>query len=187
MIIIDEVQVSDRLGDVFFMCDLDACEGRCCVEGDLGATLEPVESASLDAFFDALRPFLDVAGLRAIDDQGKYTADRNGYKTPLTEEGVCAYAVPDHGILRCGIEKAYEAGQIDFCKPISCHLYPVRVSRYATFDALNYERWDICDPACALGMRNRMPLYEFVKDALIRRYGEPFYKELRKAFETSGL
>ncbi len=171
--------ISEDIAQSYFICDLTKCKGACCVEGDLGAPLEKGELPLLEEIYERVKPFLTKAGIKAIETQGKYVFDREGeYSTPTVDGKECAYVVKENGILKCGIEKAYEAGETDFRKPISCHLYPVRVTKYKNYDALNYDEWHICNPACKLGAKRKVPLYRFLKDALIRKYGREWYDKL---------
>lgn len=181
MIEIGDTIISRDLLHNAFVCDLEACKGACCVEGDSGAPLEEDERAILDKEYEAIKPYLLDEGRKAIDRQGSSVIDSDGdLGTPLVEEGACAYAIFENGKAFCGIEKAWKAGATAFRKPISCHLYPVRVSSYSSFQAVNYHRWKICDPACQLGAQLEVPVYVFLKDALIRRFGLKWYHELEQ-------
>jgi hypothetical protein len=166
-----------------FVCDLHACKGACCWEGDYGAPLEKEELEVLESIQDVLQPYLSDKGKAAIKAQGAYVYEDEAeeYATPLVDNGPCAYMVYDKaGIAKCGIEQAWKDGKIDFKKPISCHLYPIRIrtNDLVEFESLNYDRWEICSAACTLGQQLQMPVYRFLKDALIRKYGESFYEEL---------
>ena len=174
--------ISDDLAEEMFHCDIEKCKGACCVEGDLGAPLEESELPILKDVLEEVKPYLSEEGLKALEEHGAYVLDHEGdYSTPTINGRECAYAIYDEkGILKCGIEQAYFDGKISFRKPISCHLYPVRIGSYDEFDALNYDRWSICSPACTLGDAMKMPVYKFVKDALIRKYGEQWYEGLEK-------
>lgn len=180
MVLLDDKLVSAELNDEFFVCDLVRCKGACCVEGDVGAPLEKSELALLDEVYTKVKPFLEEKGIRAIEEQGTYVYDLTGdYSTPLVNGRECAYAVFDpNGIALCGIEKAFFAGEISWRKPVSCHLYPIRIRKMAGLEALNYDQWDICSPACAQGTSLGVRVYEFLKEAIIRKYGADFYKEL---------
>ncbi len=177
--------VSSELRDQLFACDLSACKGACCVEGDLGAPLEPEELEILEDIYPEVKPFLREQGINAIEQQGTSVIDFTGeHSTPLVKGRECAYVTfGEDGTALCGIEQAHQAGKIDFPKPISCHLYPVRVSKLSAFEALNYDRWDICSAACSLGAKMGIPVYKFVKHALIRKYGQEFYDELAAILE----
>ena len=183
MIIVQDKLVSDDVVEQQFICNLSACKGACCWEGDYGAPVEEAEKPVLDAIFEQLKPFLTPEGIAAVEAQGKYVF-YNGmgdYGTPLIGGGPCAYLTRDVlGIAKCGIELAWRAGATDFQKPISCHLYPIRIEKFEAFgsEALNYDRWEICSAACALGEKEQVPVYVFLKDALVRKYGAEFYEEL---------
>jgi len=159
------------------------------VEGDAGAPLEDEETAILEKIYPQVKDYLTDEGRRIIEEQGTWVIDKDGDKgTPtIGDNRECAYAIYDErGVLKCGIEQAYLDGKTDFKKPISCHLYPIRVTKFDQFDALNYDRWHICDPACTLGQSLKVPLYRFLKDALVRKYGEFWYEELIKEIEGEG-
>lgn len=175
-----KVILSDDIKEKFFVCNLEKCKGACCVEGDLGAPLEENELAILDKIYDAVAPYLSEEGKAAIEKQGKYILDEdNEYSTTTIGGKECAYAIYDErGILKCGIEQAYLDGKTDYKKPISCHLYPIRARKYDEFEALNYDRWDICSPACDFGKELGVEVYKFLKDPLIRKYGQVWYDEL---------
>lgn len=186
MIIIQDILISDDVIEKQFMCNLNACKGACCWEGDFGAPLEDQEIDILQDNYQKIKPFLTNEGRKAIREKGKYTyfeePAENG--TTLLDNGACAYMTYSKGgIAQCGIETAYKAGAIDFKKPISCHLYPIRVNQDedAAFEALNYDKWDICSAACQKGKEQQISVYQFVKDAIIRKYGEAFYNELDAA------
>jgi hypothetical protein len=180
MIEIGNTLISDDLIASYFVCDLSRCKGACCVEGDLGAPLDYEELEVMDAIYPKVAPYLSDEGREAIEKQGTYIKDyEDEYSTPTVNGKECAYAVYDQqGILKCGIEAAYHDGKIDFQKPISCHLYPVRINSYEQYDAVNYDRWHICDPACNLGQSLKIPLYKFLKIPLIRKYGADWYRKL---------
>lgn len=189
MILIEDTCISDDVADKFFVCDIEKCKGACCVEGDLGAPLEDVELPILEEIYEKIKPYLSPEGIKAIEEQGKYIKDWEGdYSTTTIDEKECAYAVYDKkGILQCGIEQAYNDGVIDFKKPISCHLYPIRVTKYESYHAINYDRWSICSDACALGDKLGVEVYKFLKEPLIRAYGEDWYKQLVKEIEDAKL
>jgi len=182
MIVIGDVILSDDIAEQFFVCDIEKCKGACCVEGDLGAPLEEDEKPKLEAVFEDVKPYMTQKGIEEIEKQGIYILDEEGdYSTPTIDHRECAYAVYDEkGILKCSIEQAYLDGKSEFRKPISCHLYPIRITKYDQYDALNYDRWQICSPACGLGTALGVPVYRFLKEALIRKYGEAWYKQLEE-------
>ena len=186
MLIVDDRLVSDDVIAEQFMCNLRACKGACCHEGDYGAPLEPAERALLEDIYPAIRPYLSPRGRAEIEARGlyEYVDEAREYATPCVDGADCAYMVrTPEGFAACGMELAYRAGATDFKKPISCELYPIRVERDedAGFEALNYDRWDICSAACALGAEKRMPVFEFVREAIVRRWGEGFYLQLKAA------
>ncbi len=181
--------ISGDIRDLFFVCNLEKCKGACCVEGDLGAPLEKEELPILDEIYDSVKPYLAEEGKKAIEEQGRYVWDEDGeYSTPTVGGRECAYAIyDDKGILKCGIERAYRDKKIDFPKPISCHLYPIRINTYDDFDALNYDRWDICSPACEFGAALNVPIYKFLKEPLTRKYGEQWYEGLCELIEKESI
>jgi hypothetical protein len=187
MILIENTVISDDIADQYFVCDLLKCKGACCVEGDLGAPLEDVELPALESEYEAVKPYLSAEGIRAIEEQGLYVQDWEGdYSTPTIGDRECAYAIYDErGILKCGIEQAYFDGKTDFRKPLSCHLYPIRITKYDQYHALNYDRWHICSPACDHGAALKVPLYRFLKEPLTRAYGEAWYDELVRQIEEA--
>ena len=180
MIIVNQAVLSDDIAERFFVCDLIKCKGACCVEGDAGAPLTLEEALILEVEAENIRPFLSEAGIREIERVGTSEEDKDGdLVTPTIMGKECAYAVyNEKGILLCGIENAYNQGKTHFKKPISCHLYPIRIAKYEHYEALNYDRWHICNPACANGMDLGVPIYVFLKDALIRKYGIDWYNRL---------
>jgi hypothetical protein len=186
MIKVGEILVSDDIKDVEFVCHLEKCKGACCVEGDLGAPLEEEELPVMNEILEKVKPYLTPAGLKAIETQGTYILDEDGdYSTPTIEGKECAYAHYDQlGVLKCGIEQAYLDGKIGFKKPISCHLYPIRITRNKKgFEAVNYHKWNICSAACSYGKSLQVPLYKFLKEPLERKYGAPWYQELVRQIE----
>jgi hypothetical protein len=184
MLQIDDTIVSLDLIEKNFSCDLKACKGSCCRYGDSGAPLGPGEAEELDRIWPDLWPFLRPAGIRAIEDQGTSIIDIEGDRvTPLINNEECAYTVMEDGIFRCGIEMAYNEGAVDFRKPLSCHLFPVRIKHYSDFRAVNYEEWAICRPGVAAGKRQKTKLHLFLREPLIRAFGEEWYKKLLWAGE----
>jgi hypothetical protein len=187
MISIDNTLVSEDLFDKKFVCDLTRCKGACCVEGESGAPLDFDELKELEKAFPLIEESLTEAGRKSIEEQGLYLIDSDGdYVTPLVGQyRECAYTVFENGIAKCAIEKAWLQGKISFRKPVSCHLYPVRITKFKSYDAVNYEKWKVCSPACKLGEELKVPVYIFLKDALIRKYGEKWYEQLSVAASLS--
>ena len=185
MIQIDDKLISEDLFSEEFVCNLAKCKGICCVEGDAGAPLDEDETHILDEIYPKIKPYLRPEGIQAIEEQGTYTLDFEGdLVTPLVNNAECAYVIFDEkGYTKCAIEKAYEEGVIDWQKPISCHLYPIRITEYSNFSAINYHEWDICSDACTLGKELGVKVYQFLKKPLIRKYGEDFYQTLSEAAE----
>lgn len=179
MIQIEDKIVSQEIFDQQFVCDLNACKGACCVEGDSGAPLLKNEAKELEKSYSIIKKYLSADGKEAIKKQGFSVVDSdNDLTTPLVNNRECAYVFNDSGIIKCAIEKAYLEDEISFKKPISCHLYPIRITEYNEFDAVNYESNKICSPACKLGGLLKVSVFRFLKEPLIRKYGESFYTEL---------
>ncbi|MFH4968458.1 DUF3109 family protein [Gaetbulibacter sp. M240] len=172
--------VSEEVIKNDFVCNLNACKGACCIDGEAGAPLDPEETHILEKIYPKVKPFLRPEGIAAIKAQGTSVKTEDGeLETPLIDGADCAYVIFDeHKTALCGIEEAYNQGEIDWKKPVSCHLYPVRVQDYTEFSAVNYHRWQICDDACSLGEELGVPVYKFVKEALIRKFGPDWYTEL---------
>ncbi|KAA9345615.1 DUF3109 family protein [Adhaeribacter soli] len=185
MIVLQNTVISDDVRDKFFVCNLEKCKGACCVEGDLGAPLEEGELQILQDNYEQIKPYLSRKGREAIEEQGLYIKDWEGdFSTPTIKDRECAYAIYDESLtLKCGIEQAYLDGKISWKKPISCHLYPIRISKYDGFEALNYDKWGICSAACSFGEELGVPVYKFLKEPLVRKYGENWYNELEALVE----
>ena len=183
MIQIGSTLVSDELLTEAFVCDLNACKGACCVEGEYGAPLTRDEANELAALQDQIAPYLSEEGKATIADQGAWVTGEDGdLETPLMPTGHCAYVIEDADKkLTCGLESVHQEGILSFKKPVSCHLYPVRVQQYSSFEAVNYHRWDICGAACTLGSSLKVKVYVFVKEALVRKFGAEWYAALEKA------
>jgi hypothetical protein len=173
--------ISEEILEKEFVCNLSACKGACCVDGDAGAPLDASEVEKLKEIYSKVKPFLRKEGIRAIEEQGTSVVGLDGEpETTLIEGKDCAYVIFDGKTALCGIEQAYNQGIVDWKKPVSCHLYPIRVKDFTEFAAVNYDKWDICDPACSLGQELEVPVYKFVKEALVRKFGEDWYLELEK-------
>lgn len=178
--------VSEDIIKKDFLCNLSACKGACCIHGDAGAPLGKEEVSVLEDIYPKVKPFLRPEGIAAIEAQGTSTVTEDGeLETPLIDGEECAYVIfNEKKVALCGIEEAYNQNKITWKKPISCHLYPVRVREYTEFSGVNYHKWQICDDACTLGKELQVPIYKFVKEALIRKFGEDWYAELEKVAET---
>lgn len=181
MLIVDDILVSEEIFSQAFICNLSKCKGACCVAGDAGAPLKPNEKDILKKEYNNYKSYLTEDGIRAIEKNGfsSYDAEDKDDKTMLIDGGPCAYInYTDDGTAICGIEKAYFDKKTDFRKPISCHLYPIRESGVGELIAVNYEEWEICADACALGKELKTPVYRFLKEPITRAYGEDFYEAI---------
>jgi hypothetical protein len=187
MIIIDNKQISDDVVETQFVCDLAKCKGGCCEDGDAGAPLDDSELDIVLKMYEKIKPYLTEASIKEIEKKGKYVYDREfGWVTPTLESDneICVYAIREkNGMIKCAFEQAYYDGVIPWKKPISCHLYPITVKKgkYGDYERINYQpREKLCNPACALGKKLKVPTYEFLKEPLIRKYGQAFFDALEK-------
>ena len=179
------IELGDKLLslDLFekkFVCNLTACKGICCIEGDAGAPLEMEEIDILEESLDVIKPYMRQEGIDVIEKQGVFYMDEdNEPVTSLVKNGACAFVYFDkNNSTKCSIEKAHSEGKLDFKKPISCHLYPVRVTTLRNYEAVNFNQWDICSDACTLGTELNVKVYKFLKEPIIRKWGERFFTEL---------
>lgn len=183
MIAIEDTLISDDLVSKSFVCNLNKCQGACCVKGDSGAPLSDEEVQEIEGLMPKIKPFMHPDFLKEVESVGFWERDKDGEKvTTCQPTGECNFVVYKNGIASCSIEEAYHAGAISFQKPISCHLYPVRVKKYSTFTAVNYHQWDICGAACDLGAELKVPVYRFLRNPLVRRFGQDWYDAL-EAFD----
>lgn len=188
MIVIDNTIVSDEFRDARFCCNLEKCLGACCVEGDAGAPLEEEEISKLEDHLDDIKPFMTQAGIEEVEKTGVFDYDATGnFVTPLVRDRDCAFVYYEGDIIRCAIQKAFDEGNIHFQKPVSCHLYPIRLEEKNGFVHLKYHKWDICNPARVFGLAKGILLYKFLKDALIRKFGENWYRKLEMKMEEKKL
>ncbi len=183
MIIIDDIYISDEVVEEHFVCDLQKCKGGCCIEGDAGAPLTKEEMEEVTKALNVVTPMISAEGRKVIEQEGKYVYDREfGWVTPVLQSGMCVYGIKEeHGIVKCAFEQAYNDGKIGWKKPISCHLFPIKItkSKHSNHEYVNYEpREQLCKPACELGSRLKIPVYVFLKEALTRKYGNEFYETL---------
>ncbi len=182
MLKIDNSVLSNEILKEKFSCDIKKCKGVCCVLGDSGAPLEENEIEILKKIFPFVKPFMRQEAVESIEMQGTSIVDSDGEQvTPLINNKECAYVVFQEGIAECAIEIAYEAKAISFQKPISCHLYPIRATKYNDFEALNYHEWEICKPALELGKKKNISLFIYLREPLIRKYGEQWFEQLKTA------
>jgi hypothetical protein len=186
MIEVQHTLVHEDIVSENFVCNLNRCKGACCIEGDAGAPLLKSELAILEEIYPLVKPLMTEKGIEAVENSGTHVIDADGdYTTPCVDEvKECAYVTWENGITKCAIEKAYEAGIVQWKKPISCHLYPIRITNYPEFDVLHYDRWHICSSACSFGKELKVPVYSFLKEPLIRLYGEAWYQELEKKVQS---
>lgn len=180
MFAIGKTLVSEDVLEKHFVCDLNSCKGACCVKGDAGAPLLDEEVDTLNEILPSVLPYMDDLGKKVVALKGVSEVDSDGdIGTPLIADGRCAFATIDKwGMVKCSIEQAHADGKVDFKKPVSCHLYPIRIKKYDGFEAVNYDRWDICKAALVCGEKHSLPLFRFVKEALVRRFGQDWYDEL---------
>lgn len=185
MIQIDDVVISLDVLREKFVCNLDACKGECCIEGDAGAPVEEEEVAKLEEVLPVVWNQLSPKAQAVIDKQGVVYADEDGdLVTSIVDGKDCVFTCYDErGYCYCAIEKAYREGKVDFYKPVSCHLYPIRVGNYGVYKAVNYHRWSVCKAAVLLGNKENVPVYKFLKEPLVRKFGEVWYKELENSVE----
>jgi hypothetical protein len=168
-----------------FLCDILKCKGACCVEGDSGAPVSPEEAKAIEEAYPEVSQYILESHREEVRKQGFAVIDLDGdLVTPLVNNKQCVYTYEEKGILKCGIEKAFLDGKINFRKPVSCHLFPIRITEYKRFDAVNYQKIDICKPGRECGKKEKLPLYVFLKEPLIRKYGEEWYEQLEYAAEN---
>ena len=188
MLIIDKILVSDAIKDTYFACNLQACKGDCCVAGDAGAPLEEEEISILEDVLDEVIPYMSQEGKEVVDWTGVFEYDTEGeYVTPLVKDEECAFVYVKDGISFCAIEKAYLEGKIKFQKPVSCHLYPIRIKKVGETEAVNYDIWSVCAPALIKGKTVGVPLYQYLKVPLIRKFGSKWYAKLVVALEKEQM
>lgn len=182
MLIVQDCIVSEDIAEKCFSCDLAQCKGQCCVDGDCGAPLLEEEIPILEKILPEVEPYMTPEGIEVVHREGVSALDNAAEPcTPLIHNQECAYVTwGEDGTAYCAIEKAYRDGKIDFPKPVSCHLYPIRVDVYGTFVAVNYHQWDICRCAVKCGNACGIPLYQYLKGPLIRRFGQSWYDDLLK-------
>ena len=180
MLQIEDTIISFDLLDEVFVCDLSVCKGSCCIEGEAGAPVEESEIASLEKALPVIWDDLSPKAKKVIEKQGVVYLDINGeFVTSIVNGADCVFTFYDeNGCCKCAIEKAFNEGKTDFYKPVSCHLYPVRVTRHKDFRAVNYHRWHICKAAVSLGKKQGVKVYQFLKEPLIRKFGKEWYEQL---------
>lgn len=185
MIVIDNVLISDDVVEKQFVCDLGKCKGGCCEDGDAGAPLENRELKVIDEVYEKVKPYLTAPAIAEIEKKGRYVYDKEfGWVTPTlpSDNEICVYAYREpNGLIKCAFEQAYYDGITSWKKPISCHLYPIiaKPGKHGDYERVNYSpREKMCNPACLLGEKLKIPVYQFLKEPLIRKFGEEFYEAL---------
>lgn len=188
MIIIENKIISDDVVEAQFVCDLTKCKGGCCEEGDAGAPLTEAELDEVNNSYEIIKPYMTAGAIREVEKKGRYQYDDEfGWVTPTlpSDNEICVYAYRENnGLIKCAFEQAYNDGKIKWKKPISCHLYPIIAyqGKHGDYERLNYEpRKKLCSPACKLGEKLKVPVFQFLKEPLIRKYGEEFYEVLEQA------
>ena len=182
MIKVDDKIISLDIFKKQFSCDLKACKGACCVEGDSGAPVTIKEKEILEKSYVSIKPYMSKEGIEEIEKKGVAIYDDDGdLTTSLVNNNECVFVIFENNIAKCAIEKAYQNKKIDFKKPISCHLFPARIKEYDDFDAINYEDLKICKPACDCGVKSTTYVYDFLQEAFIRKYGKEWYEKLLEA------
>lgn len=180
MLVVENTILSDDIFEAYFSCNLSQCKGNCCVEGDAGAPLDEEEISIIENCIEKVKPYLTKQGLECMEYYGIFDYDSFGHLvTPLINDQECAFVYYENDIAKCAFENAFFDKKIKFRKPISCHLYPIRISKYTHYDALNYHRWSICENACHQQKQN-LTVFEFLKEPLIRKYGKKWYEKVQK-------
>ena len=181
MLSIDHVLISDEVLNQYFACDVSACGGRCCVEGDAGAPLEEEEVSVIEDFLDEIKPYMLQEGVEVVEQNGVFDYDAEGaLATPLINDKECAFIYFEEKTAKCAIEKAFLDGKIDFRKPISCHLYPIRIKKFDYYERLDYHRWAVCEQARKRGKRLKITVFDYLIEPLTRRYGKEWIKKVKK-------
>lgn len=183
MIKVDNCLISEDIVEKAFACNVTACKGVCCIEGDAGAPLDEDEIPILEKNLEAIKLEMDETGLKTLAEDG--FAEKDPFDqmmvTTCKPNKECVFVVRKDGILNCAVEIANKKKDFDFPKPISCHLYPIRMDNYNEYKALNYHRWSICADACTKGANEDIKIYQFAKPALLRAFGPEWYAHLEKA------
>jgi len=185
MLSIDHVIISDEVLNQYFACDLSACKGRCCVEGDAGAPLEEEEISLLEDYFDDIKPYMLPQGVKIVEENGVFDYDADGILvTPLINDKECVFVYFDEKTAKCAIEKAFLEGKIGFQKPISCHFYPIRVKKFDYYERLDYHCWEVCKAARKQGKALKISVFDYLLEPLTRRYGKAWIKKVKKNFQS---
>jgi len=179
MFIIGNTIVSEAIIEQNFVCNIEKCKGACCIEGDQGAPIDAEDIEKINEHMLAIKPYMSEKGKKLLADKGFYEIDPDGDKvTTCLPTGECVFVVYENGNLACAIQRANAEKNFDYPKPISCHLYPIRVSNFKQYDALGYHEWQLCSPACTLGNQLKVQVYKFLEEPLVRKYGRDWWAEL---------
>ena len=185
MLVVDNTVLSEELFSKCFCCDLSACRGQCCVEGDAGAPLEEEEVGILEDILPEVKPFMTEEGREVVEQNDVFDYDEDGnLVTPLINDQACAFIRYENGCAFCAIEKAYLMHRVDFRKPVSCYMYPIRISRKNYYDVLEYHRWDICRAARKEGNRQGISVFQYLKEPLIQKYGADWYHKVEQELKV---
>jgi len=184
MLSVDHVLISDEILNQYFACDFALCKGLCCVEGDAGAPLEEEEVSLIEDFWDEIKPYLLPEGIQMVEQNGVFDYDADGVLvTPLINNKECAFVYFESNLAKCAIEKAFSEGKIDFQKPISCHLYPIRIKKFDYYERLDYHRWGVCEQARKRGKSLKITVFDYLSEPLSRRYGRKWVEKVKKNFK----
>ena len=186
MLSIDHIIISDEILNEHFVCDVSACKGMCCVAGDAGAPLEEEEVSVLEDFLDEIKPYMSKESVQMVEQNGVFDYDVEGILvTPLINDRECVFTYFESTIAKCAIEKAFWEGKIPFKKPISCHLYPIRIKKFDYYERLDYHRWEVCKYARRHGKNLKITVFDYLSDPLSRRYGKEWVKKVKKNFHPN--
>jgi hypothetical protein len=181
MLVIGNTIISDDILNQYFACDISCCKGSCCIEGDAGAPLEEDEISVLEDCLDKIKPYMSEKSIEILMLTGVFDYDMEGVLvTPLVNDSECIFVYFEENAAKCAIEKAYLEGKIGFQKPISCHLYPIRITKNNGYDILKYHQWEVCKDACKNGKSLNISLFDYLKKPLTRKYGEDWVKKVKK-------
>jgi hypothetical protein len=181
MLSIDRVLISDEVLHQYFACDVSACGGMCCVAGDAGAPLEEEEISIIEDFLDMIKPYMTPQGVQTVEQNGVFDYDADGILvTPLLNDKECIFTYFEENTAKCAIEKAFLEGKTDFQKPISCHLYPIRIKKFDYYERLDYHCWEVCEAARKQGKALKITVFNYLSAPLSRRYGKEWIKKMKK-------
>ncbi|MCL2131661.1 MAG: DUF3109 family protein [Lentimicrobiaceae bacterium] len=186
MLSVEQVIISDEVLGQYFACDFSVCKGRCCIEGDAGAPLEEDEISTIEDFLDDIKPYMSQEGVQMVEQNGVFDYDADGVLvTPLINDKECVFTCFEENGAKCAIEKAFLDGKIDFKKPISCHLYPIRIKKFDYYERLDYHQWEVCECARKNGKALKINVFDYLSEPLIRRYGKEWVKKVKKKIQKN--